>query len=187
MPEPRKLLTRTRRRASTRPSQWLPRRIVWFDLLLTKVVVRVQHTPFRGYCIRSVFPRGGSQLDRLFVLPPPEFSVKRIELRKQASQGGASHLAAVETDVLGRLPNIVAHCAVTRYEDGSSRAPGWVMLKTQGAAWIVTVKDPDSCCSLRATANALDDALALADLLLGTEDAPWEADAFLQQGKKKNR
>lgn len=185
MGEPRKLLTRTRLRCSSRVSQWTPRGKLWLDLLTRRVVVRVEHTPYRGYCVRSVYPRGGSQLDRLFVVPPPEFSVKRIQLQQQAAGNGPTHLAAVESNIFAALPNLVAHCCVTRYEDGSVRQPGWWTLKTRGAAWVCQVKDPDSCCSLQAAANSVDDALALADLLLGTENAPWEADAFLKQQKKK--
>lgn len=112
--------------------------------------------------------------------------MKRVELRQQASQGRASHLAAVESNILTAFPNLVAHACVTRYEDGTSRRPGWWTVRTQGAAWIISVKDPDSGCGLQATGQSLDDALALAELLLGAEDAPWESDPFLkQQGKKK--
>lgn len=111
--------------------------------------------------------------------------MKRIELRQNGPGKGPTHVAAIESNVLAKLPNLVAHCCITRYEDGTARRTGWWTLKTQGAAWIVQVKDPDSGCSLQAAGNDLDDALALADLLLGTEDAPWEVDPFLSKQKRR--
>ncbi len=149
----------------------------------------VCYTPFRGFAARSVIKRGGTLLDRLCVFPPPEFAVKKVQPGKQSSEGGASHLAAMETNVFSKLSSLAAHVAVTRYEDGTPRRPGWFTVKTLGAAWVVQVKDPDSCCQLQTTSQTLDDALALADLLLSSEEAPWEPDPWLQrtetQKKKK--
>jgi hypothetical protein len=97
------------------------------------------------------------------------------------------HLAAVESRVFGTLHNLVAHCCVTRYEDGTPRRPGWWTMKTQGTTWIVQIKDPDGACGLQAMAQSVDDALALADLLLGSDDAPWEPDPFLQDRLPKKK
>jgi len=110
--------------------------------------------------------------------------MKRVELGKQPSDGAASHLAAIESNVFAKLGSLVGHCCVTRYEDGTPRRPGWFTVKTMGAAWCVQVKDPDAAASFQATAQTLDDALALADLLLGSDEAPWEPDAFLKRSKK---
>ena len=106
----------------------------------------------------------------------------------QAGTDRPYHLAAVESNVFSKLHELVKHCAVTRYDDGDPRRPGWFTVKTMGSAWVVQVKDPDSCLSLSATAQALDDALILADLLLASEEAPWESDPFLKaQSKKVNK
>lgn len=109
-------------------------------------------------------------------------------MAQAAGQDGPKHLAAVESDVFGKLTSLIAHCAVTRYDDGDPRKTGWFTVKTMGSAWVVQVKDPDSGASFTATSNTLDDALALADLLLSSEEAPWEPDPFLKRlesGKKK--
>lgn len=101
---------------------------------------------------------------------------------------GPKHLAPMETDVFSKLFNLVAHCAVNRYDDGEPRKPGWFTIQTNGAGWVVKVKEPDTALSFSCTADTLDNALAMADLLLGTEDAPWEPDPFLrQQAKKVNK
>lgn len=182
---PKKILTRTRRKCSRRPRCWTPRGSAFYDLVTPRWVVRVQFTPWRGFCVRSVYPAGGSQLDRLLVMAPPELSMKRVQKREQGSQGAPTHVAAIESNVLSQFPSLVAHCAVTRYDDGEPRKPGWWTVRTQGAGWVVTVKDPDSGCSLTATGNALDDALTLAELLLSSDDAPWEPDQFLKQQKRR--
>lgn len=114
---------------------------------------------------------------------------KKTLSQAAASSDGPKHLAAVESTIFTNLRALVAHCCVTRYDDGDPRKPGWFTVKTMGSAWIVQVKDPDACLQLSATGQSLDDALVLADLLLGSEEAPWEQDPFLrrnesQKGKK---
>lgn len=103
------------------------------------------------------------------------------------SAGASKHLAPVESNIFDKLHQLVAHCAVVRYDDGDPRRPGWFTVKTLGAAWVVEVKDPDACARLTATADTLDNALVLADMLLGAEEAPWEADPFLKKLTGKNK
>lgn len=93
----------------------------------------------------------------------------------------------MESEVFSRLSNLVSHCAVTRYDDGTPRKTGWFTIKVMGAAWIVQVKDPDGCCSMSLTAQTLDDALALADVMLGADDAPWEPDPFLRSAESRKK
>lgn len=108
--------------------------------------------------------------------------VKKRTVPSGGSSGeGPKHIAAVESNVFAKLPQLVAHCAVTQYDDGSPRKPGWFTVKTMGSAWVVQVKEPDTALSMQCTAQSLDDALCLADLLLGSDDAPWEPDAFLRR------
>lgn len=95
------------------------------------------------------------------------------------------HLAAMESDRFSQFPELVKHCAITRYDDGDPRRPGWFTVKTMGSAWVVVVKDPDAALSLSATAQSLDDALTLAELLLASEEAPWEPDPFLKAQRTK--
>lgn len=96
------------------------------------------------------------------------------------------HLAAVESSVLHQFPALVQHCCVTAYDDGDPRKPGWFTVKTMGSSWVIQLKDPDAQVSLTATAQTLDDALSLAELLISGDDAPWEPDHFLRaQGTPK--
>lgn len=106
---------------------------------------------------------------------------KKTPASAAARPDGPSHLAAIESDVFSKCEHLVKHCCITRYDDGDARKPGWFTIKTMGSAWVVQVKDPDACLSLTATGQSLDDALCLADLLLGSEEAPWEPDPFLRR------
>ena len=106
---------------------------------------------------------------------------KKTAPSANAGKDGPQHLAAVESNVFTKLMGLVTHCCVTKYEDGDPRKPGWFTIKTMGSAWVVQVKDPDACLSLSATGQTLDDALCLADLLLTSEEAPWEPDPFLKR------
>lgn len=114
-------------------------------------------------------------------------SMKKKKTSADSPQG--THAAPLESVVFGRLHSIVAHCAVTAYDDGDKRVPGWFSVKTIGSAWQVEVKDPDTMQMLRVVQATLDDALTLTALLLDSEDCPWEADVWAQQraAQKKNK
>lgn len=136
--------------------------------------------PAGGWFCSSIRKGSGSEWIKLAVPDLEELDMKRVKVGEPATPGAASHLAPVESDIFVRLMSLVSHCAVLRYEDGEVRQPGWFTVKTLGSSWVVQVKDPDSCCSLQAIGATLDDALTLAELLLSSDQAPWEADRFLQ-------
>jgi hypothetical protein len=100
---------------------------------------------------------------------------------------GALQLAALETKVLSGFPTVISHLTTVRYEDGEPRQPGIILLASQGAAYVLTAKDPDSCAQLRCVGQNFDDALALLELLLGAEDAPWEIDRWAMDRARKGR
>lgn len=111
--------------------------------------------------------------------------MKRVKVGGATPDDGSSHLAGLETAVFGKLFPLVAHCAVTRYDDGQPRTPGQLQVKTQGSSWSVQVVDPDSCAFFTALATSLDDSLALASVLLESDNAPWEIARWLMAKKKK--
>lgn len=183
----RKLLTPAGGPGMSLPRHTVGRSEVWFEVHRGRYVLTVQFRPWRGLCCRSVRILGEDPNSRLLVIPPPEFSMKKVLENSAAVACTAAHLAAIDCTAFSQFPALVAHCCVVRYDDGDARQPGWFTVKTRGAAWIVQVKDPDSCCQLQATGNSLDDAMALAELLLSSDQAPWEPDLWLkrQNGKSK--
>lgn len=108
---------------------------------------------------------------------------------KAAPREGAvvSNSAAIESQIFEKLVALRAHCCVNRYDDGEPRRTGWFTVKTMGNVWVVVLKEPDTALSLSVTGQNLDDALVLADLMLQSEDAPWEPDAFLKTNTAKKR
>lgn len=122
----------------------------------------------------------------------PQFpSYEEMKTMKRRSAASANpeclHLAAVESDIFHKLLPLVQHCSHTQYEDKSPRKPGWWTVKTMGSAWVVEVKDPDSCSRLVVVQQTLDDALTLASVLLESEEAPWEPDPWLKQTQAKKK
>lgn len=105
-----------------------------------------------------------------------------------SSNGPAVSPAAPSVTLLwAKLKTLVAHCSVTTYEDSTPRSPGWVTIRTRGVVWEVVVKDPDGGASLTASGKSLDDALTLANELVGADNAPWEVDQWLQARKPTKR
>ena len=170
-----------------RPKRWLPRRAMSFALTWGCKVLNVWYAPHRGIKPLDLVTFSRGRIVSVEYFPTWEDLMRKKNLGAAAPAGGSSHLAPMESNVLGKLHQLIAHCAVTRYDDGDPRRPGWFTVKTLGAAWVVDVKDPDACARLTATADSLDNALVLADMLLGAEEAPWEPDPFLKRlgGKAK--
>lgn len=171
----------------SRPRKWTGRssfRLYLFRLDNTCVI---DYRPRIGYQATAWFRGRVFSGEPLHKWPLVEQIVKKKNAAGSASGETPRHLAAMETAVFSRLMALVEHCGITRYDDGDSRRPGWFTVKTLGAAWVIQVKDPDSCSQLQATAGTLDDALALAQLLLEAEEAPWEPDQWLQNQKKKSK
>lgn len=179
--------SRPRGRLRKRPCRWLPKKGCCYGVQTVDFLVGVWYRPFRGIYPIAFFKGQGGLGRPLREWSQPEWDVKRRSPNPTASKDGPAHLAPVESNVFSKLMNMVGHCAETRYDDGEPRKPGWFTVKTMGAAWVVQVKDPDSCCQMMTTAATLDDALALADVLLGSDEAPWEPDPFLKraEGQKK--
>jgi len=165
-----------------RKTQWVGV-IPWtLVVLVGEVWWRMCSQRHKGTWVTGRRTKGGIWVARERPSTRGRVRVKRV---KQAGTGDASqkHLAALESVLFGKLQAIVSHLAITQYDDGAPRRPGWITLKTLGAAWVVEAKDPDSCCKLSVVQNTLDDALAALCLLLESEEAPWEPDPWLQQKK----
>lgn len=108
--------------------------------------------------------------------------------RPNVPAGGAGrHSAPMETEVLRDHMPLIEHMATTQYDDGSPRQPGWVTIQTYGRTWTVSVKDPDTCLSFRCIGESLDEALEMAALLLGAEEAPWEPDPWLRRAATERK
>ena len=167
-----------------RPSRWMPMGRQQFFILIRKTQFVLTSLPNKGICVVAVGPRGE-------VYSPANSAFRHLEvpaMKKKnvaASSGGAKHLAPVESDIMAQLMPLVEHCCLTQYDDGDAREPGWLTIKTQGSAWVVQVKDPDSGTSFSSVAETLDKALETAALLLGTDEAPWTPDQWLMKNKKK--
>lgn len=120
---------------------------------------------------------------------PPEFSyteARKMKKKKAAQTASdAQHLAAVESQLFSKLQSLISHAAVTKYDDGDPRQPGWFTVKTMGSAWVIEIKDPDTAMRLVVVQQTLDEALMLASLLLESEEAPWEPDPWLSAQKAK--
>ena len=164
-----------------KPRRFAPRTYFQLRILVRGKTVVSWFSPNRGYAPFSITrSSGASGGATLYFAPVMETRVKKRT--PQATQGaGPVHLAAMETIIFDRVPNITAHCATVRYEDGTPRQPGWITIRTLGGAWQVTAKEPDACCQLVSVAQTLDDALAQLDLLLGADEAPWELDPWAKR------
>ena len=173
----------TRRKYTCRrPGRWLSSHgSTLIHVFRLDVYFHLWYTPAAGVYCASVSKWGSVFCPPLYRYARPEMNVKKINLKPEGSKDGPSHIAPVESTVFARFHSLVAHCSVTRYDDGEARQPGWFTVKTQGAAWIVQIKDPNACAQLQCIGETLDDALALAELLLGADSAPWEIDPWMKR------
>lgn len=175
-----------RRLHGVRPRRWLPKRRCQFYVKAGGRTYLLTSLPWKGICVVGMW----TTCTPLVHLEPPRYSWEFPSMKKKLGKLEdklVKHLAALESEILRGLLPLLEHCAVRQYDDGDPREPGWFTVRTQGAAWVVQVKDPDSACSFAAVAETLDKALESAALLLSCDDAPWEPDSFLMASKAKKR
>lgn len=170
-----------------KPCRYLPRGVQSFFVRRGHLVFTLTSQPWKGISVTACFRVKGvfTSLDKPFMeWEFPQMKKKQV----QADGGGGRHLVAMESNILTDLVPLVEHMAVTRYDDGDNRLTGWVTIKTQGAAWVVQVKDPDSGNSFQVVDSSIDKALETASLMLACDQAPWSPDPFLKRpgAKKKN-
>lgn len=169
-----------------RPRKWLPKGLSIFYLNTGRYTFELTAKSRRGICVTARWARGDrlrGQASEQCRWEYPSMAIRKREVRDNAVQ----HLAAVETRVFAEHLALVEHCCLRKYEDGSDRDVGWFTIKTTGAAWVVQVKDPDSCCSFQVVADTLDKAFDSANLLLACDDAPWEHDTWLAKAKMEKK
>lgn len=178
-------LTRRAGAGIRRPRRWVPRTRCDYLLHTNGWTWLVRCVPFIGRSVVGVRVRGSTHPFEPMPFLWEDLVKQRVVKSGAGATGGPVHLAAVESVLFAKLPRIVEHLVTTRYADGSPRRPGLLMLNVLGAAWQVRVTEPDVSAKLTCVAETLDDALALVELHLGSEDAPWEVDAYAQASKKK--
>lgn len=157
-----------------------------FRIAYKRLTIVVDFLPHKGYCVRWIGPPFTSDWPALTAGRHYE----RPSMKKRVAKTGpdaAKSLASTATTLLEKHRSLLEHCSCRAYDDGDAREPGWFTVKTQGAAWVVQVKDPDSCTSFTAVAETADKALDLAALLLECDEAPWEHDTWLLKAKGRGK
>ena len=180
------VIHRSRRWIGKRPCRWLPKGSGLFYVLTSRRRYGMAFRPFKGICLVSVRPHhfGGAVAPAQEVESREWPDMRRVKREDRAS---VKHLVPLETEAFRDLMPLVEHCGMLQYEDAEPRQPGWFTIRTNGAAWQCVVKDPDSASSVTCSAKTLDEALSMAALLLGCEEAPWEPDAWLAKAKQSKK
>lgn len=122
------------------------------------------------------------------VFPFVSTSVKKRKAAATPGPGdGPKHLAPIDTKLLASFPNLILFTSVVRYDDGDPRTPGWFQVKTDGSAWKVILKEPDTLSQMTLLGNTLDDAFTLAEMYAASDDAPWEPDLWARKNATKKK
>lgn len=169
----------------SRVSSWWPKKKARLWVWHRSMRLLLHRQPRQGiYAVRFEFFGRRPALD----VPKPNYRrvrMKKVVVGGTPDDGGLSHLAPMESNIFSKHHALVAHCACTRYEDGSLRAPGEFKISSQGSSWKIQVVDFDSKAFFVAIGPTLDDCLALAVVLLESCSAPWEPAKWLHAAAKK--
>jgi len=171
-----------------KPRRFAPRRGGDFLLVGLAVDILVRYVPFHGlHAVASYVPSVVRGVP-IVVWSRPERSMKRPQSKAAEPGAGPLHVAPIETNVLGGFANLISHLVELRYEDGTPRRTGWVLIKTLGPSWVTEVKEPTAGVRMTVTGPTIDDMLALVDLVLGADEPPWEVDPWAKpQNSKKSK
>lgn len=170
-----------------RIGQWLPRR----GEKLLKIVMRsqwhlVQWLPREGYwTVSAGLVSDPNETPYYFA---PRYQGDAVK-RRQAARPGDTVVPALPSASVQwpKLPAIRQFISETKYDDGTPRTPGYLTVRNRVTVFEVTLYDPDSASRIATRGKTLDEALGLAEQLLGVEEAPWEPDAYLLKMMAQNQ
>lgn len=170
-----------------RVCRWSPRRGErWLRLVLPRAWWLIQWLPREGWWIVAAGDAGTPYAAPTY--SSPRYQGDAMKRRQQAQPGQASVPALPSTSThWPKLASIREFLAATSYDDGTARVPGYLTVRNRTTTFEITLYDPDSGSRLVCRGGTLDEALALAEKLLGVEEAPWEPDNYLQAQLAKKR
>lgn len=180
----RTLLTSYRRPDGRRrrPRQTLGREWVTLEVLTSAGIVAMCAKRWSGWVAWSIARAAGEV--RLW---PADWSYEELKSMKRKTKTGPDAAASAEASrasrLLVQLPHLLEHCSVRVYDDGLARTPGRLLVDTVGSMWRAIAKDADSGMQLVVYMPSADDVLLQLELLLGSDEAPWEPDPY---AKAKN-
>lgn len=106
----------------------------------------------------------------------------------QVGLRGTGKLANDDPDSWKGLPGWRAFFLDQTYGlDLEEREPGVLIVRPTAEGWAFTLKEPSLCLMLKVCGRTWDESVLLAEALLTTEGAPWEADSYEQQRRAKIR
>jgi hypothetical protein len=111
---------------------------------------------------------------------------KRPEPLATVGTGGQAAKCGVQ---LAKFPVLKSMLCDLRYEEGDEvRMPSYLIIRPQGGAWHVTLKDPSTGLQLRVSVESYDLVHGALESLLSAPGCPWEVDPWAKpEGTRKKR
>lgn len=166
----------------------LGRHWVVMEVLTSRGIVSMCGKKWSGWTTWSIARQHGDV--RLW---PDDWSYEELRTMKRKTKPGADGSglaqASSQTKLLAGLPHLVEHLNARQYDDGAMRQTGRLFVDCVGSMWRAVAKDTDTGMQLTVFMPSVDDALLQLELLLGSDEAPWEPDAYAKtmtprKGKK---
>lgn len=167
-----------------RPRQTLGRDWVTLEILTSRGIVVMCGKKWSGWIAWAIAKKAGP-----VALWPDDWSYEELKLMKRkkaagADAGGIASASSV-TKVLHQMPHLVEHLTARQYDDGAMRQTGRLFVDCVGSMWRAVAKDVDTGMQLAVYMPSVDDALLQLELLLGSDEAPWEPDMYAKDLKPR--
>ncbi len=176
-------------RGVQRPGQWVGKREKRWIMILPHAYLLVVWVPFRGVCPVALTTSLTNDVEEMEFFP--EVRSKAMKKLSIGGDGTAKVPALVAESVLfKKMPNFCQFMTHTTYDDGSPRAPGRVWFDQDGVGFTVTLFEPTAYAKMRCRASTIDDAWALVEVALKSDNPPWEVDQYARDraaGKSKKK
>jgi len=163
-----------------RPRQTLGREWVTLEVLTSKGIVAMAAKQWSGWFAWSLLKESGPV--RFW---PDGWSYEEVKGMKRKGKATAEAAATAQASgmskILGQFPHLVEHLNCRQYDDNAARVPGRLMVDAVGSMWRAIAKDVDSGMQLVVYMPSIDDCLTQLELLLGSDEAPWETDPYARE------
>lgn len=170
-----------------RPGQWLPyKRESYYKIRKGRRTFLIHWKPHHGLWVLSSVIMGVHADGQTNSYPRPTRTPMKRRIPTETADLPLPGLPGTSM-ILAKLPKLREFLTDTEYEDKTRRTPGYMWFMNRGHTFEVILFDPDSGARLPCRGGKIDEVLALAELMLNTDDARWEQDKYLTEQLAKRK
>jgi len=172
-----------------RPGQWVGTREKRWIIILPHAYLLVVFKPYKGVIPVALTSTLTNNVEEMSFFPDlRSMAMKKLSIGGEGGEGVVP--LSGDSKIFAKFPRLCEFWTRLTYDDGSRRLPGRHWFDQDSVGFTLTLFEVSGMAKMRCRAATIDDCYALAEKCLGSDNAPWEVDAYAREkaaGKKPKK